>query len=1073
MNVFLPTVIRASAGSGKTFQLSNRYLGLLARGIAPERILATTFTRKAAGEIFERVLQRLAEAVVDRKATVALGEDLGVALNGARAGELLMALIAASHRHQICTLDSFFVRMATSFSYDLGLLPGWQISDDQRESEIADRVVRVLCERDEIAVLVELLRLLNLGEHRRSVHVQLVRELRTLTGLFAITTEAAWNWLQASKPCDAEELRRAADRIRSIPLPLTKTKTPHKHWENARAQEDACIAADDWESWLASGIVNAVASGRDTYAKQEITRERADLYRPLLDHACAVLVRDLAQRTAATYALLGHYSEQAERIRHRLRSFGFDDVKLLLADAALGGRLDELYYRLDTQIDHVLLDEFQDTSLPQWLIIEPIVDELLSKYEAHAFLCVGDVKQAIYGWRGGQAAIFDRLENRWPQLQTQALNHTRRCSRAVVEFVNRVFGSLQANAALNQYPEVASAWQERFSEHETLNSSVGFVTFLDSGPAVTDRQQDESEDAAAESSVLSRAALLTKEILAERPGIEIGILARRNQTVSAMLAELAAIGVSASEEGGGRLTDSPAVQALLALCRLIDHPGDRLARFHVATSPIGPALGYREFSDDSATLLLGRKLRAERERVGLVALFADLVATIEQHYSTRDRRRLAQVVEQALLYDRPDSSRLTAFVDFLSSRKVEDPIPTAVRVMTIHQSKGLEFDCVILPELDQPIVPRQPDSVLTFTDDPLRPPSRVVRYPKKELRQIEPALQEMYRQNHEFKINESLSLLYVALTRARTALYLVVAGLRSTRERSAARSEDRAEFKWPLSFSGVMQAALKFEQPIGADATAMRFEIGDPAWGLEKSDPRRKKRKQSVAASSAPLHPTGLLFERPAKRRGLARRTPSSLEGGSFFDLERLFQRPDPAALARGMAIHRLFREVEWLDRGLPEARALAALLSAERFAEHKEIVDEFLGFLTIAEVRSLFDRERYLSRGGTRDSAIGVYETAVRREQGFAVRDEGTIISGSFDRLVTVMRSGRTETVEVLDFKTDRGLTDQIKLSERVAFYAPQMEAYRRSASLFCRVPLEAVSVKLVFLVPGAIVEV
>ena len=118
-------VIRASAGTGKTYQLTNRYIGQLTVGAEADQILATTFTRKAAGEILSRVLVRLARAAVDEDARRELGQAIDVRqLSPRQCLKLLSELTRNLHRIQICTLDSFFGCIARSFGLDLGLPPG-------------------------------------------------------------------------------------------------------------------------------------------------------------------------------------------------------------------------------------------------------------------------------------------------------------------------------------------------------------------------------------------------------------------------------------------------------------------------------------------------------------------------------------------------------------------------------------------------------------------------------------------------------------------------------------------------------------------------------------------------------------------------------------------------------------------------------------------------------------------------------------------------------------------------------------------------------------------------------------
>ena len=163
-------IIRASAGSGKTYQLSSRFIALLAAGQTPDSILATTFTRKAAGEIFDRVLWRLAEAVADDRKRAELGKSIGDAsLSAARVRSLLVETLSGLHRLRIGTLDSFFMKLAGSFALELGLPPGWRIGDEAEDRELREEAVEAILGTDRSEELLTLFHLLTKGEARRGI----------------------------------------------------------------------------------------------------------------------------------------------------------------------------------------------------------------------------------------------------------------------------------------------------------------------------------------------------------------------------------------------------------------------------------------------------------------------------------------------------------------------------------------------------------------------------------------------------------------------------------------------------------------------------------------------------------------------------------------------------------------------------------------------------------------------------------------------------------------------------------------------------------------------------------------
>ena len=170
-------LISASAGTGKTFQLSNRYIGLLHSGVMPDQILATTFTRKAAGEILDRVIVRLAEAAVGCSTSVEeLAQWLPVAsLSPARCHDMLRQMLRHLHRLRVSTLDAFFAQLAGSFSLELGLPPGWRIVEELHEKYLRSEAIERTLQGNSTREVQRLVHLMAKGTAQRSVS-ELVRD---------------------------------------------------------------------------------------------------------------------------------------------------------------------------------------------------------------------------------------------------------------------------------------------------------------------------------------------------------------------------------------------------------------------------------------------------------------------------------------------------------------------------------------------------------------------------------------------------------------------------------------------------------------------------------------------------------------------------------------------------------------------------------------------------------------------------------------------------------------------------------------------------------------------------------
>ncbi|MCH5375566.1 MAG: UvrD-helicase domain-containing protein, partial [Planctomycetes bacterium] len=173
---FPQLLIRASAGTGKTFQLSNRFLALLRHGVGCDHILATTFTRKAAGEILDRIILRLAEATQNEGKLAELrsftGDDR---FDRNDCLMLLQSVMRHLHRLRVGTLDSFFAQVARSFSLELGLSPGWTIIDDLLDARLRRDAIHAVLSAGDTGELRTLIQLLTKGEASRGVS-QLIRD---------------------------------------------------------------------------------------------------------------------------------------------------------------------------------------------------------------------------------------------------------------------------------------------------------------------------------------------------------------------------------------------------------------------------------------------------------------------------------------------------------------------------------------------------------------------------------------------------------------------------------------------------------------------------------------------------------------------------------------------------------------------------------------------------------------------------------------------------------------------------------------------------------------------------------
>lgn len=1030
---FPPLVIRASAGTGKTYALATRFLSLLMAGVPAERILATTFTRKAAWEIEQRVFLRLADAALNEGAAGELASSLNCpGLTSEDAGKVLLELVGVQHRLRICTLDSFFHSLARNFSFELGLLLDWELAHPASEAELEREALLELFRRLETTELSSLLRLFSQGSWQVSLYERFRRDLRQLYTLFREAPESAWQGLKVGLQCSPERLKQLRAGLEQIEAPKTKQGQPNKVWEAALRKLCKFVAQEDWTSVMEQTLVRNVCQGEYKYNGRVLSAELQELLSQLQQEAQSRMLERLREETIATHKLLSLYDCEVATLRQRRGLLTFSDIKYLLARQALLGNLNQVYFRLDASLAHLLLDEFQDTSRTEWDVLEPIADEVLAKSGSeYSFFCVGDVKQAIYGWRGGVAEIFDSLEKQWPQLEVQAQDVSWRCAQAVVDTVNKVFLGLAQNPALEKFRTVATQWQSCLNRQETKRKEQGYVALLVSEEEA--KQEDEDAQLAPFKTVIS----LVAEVQQAHPLASIGVLTRRNEVVGKIINALAKAPyyITASEEGGVALAHSAVVSLFLSLLRLVDHPGDSIASFHVFSSPLGAILGLSDYQNVEQRNILAVKLREQLLRVGYGATLSSIAAALGNPSDHRERRRLEQLLEIAYSFGSRGLPRTREFLDFVQRTRVEDPSLSPVKVMTIHQAKGLEFDYVILPELDLRLLGHYPKTMIQWRPQPFSRPTKVSRQLKREVAELFPELNEMFQQMQQEELKEALSVLYVAMTRARDGLYMLVA-------------PDRGERK-VLSYASILRAALASEQK--ANGGASLYQAGTAKVVLAE----KKKQKRTPQALSKTTQGK-LFFTKSGLCRRVIRKRPSDLEGGKELNLETMLLLEGQAAQERKTLLHLLFSALDWLDNGPPAQQALIKRLRASGVSEEatEQILDSFLALLKKPALQAELSQSAYQHYGAS--------SVELRQDLYFAFKEEALLYSGKIDRLVIGKNGQQVIFAEVLVFKTEELSTD--KLEARKVYYQAQLQVYRQAVARQLNISLDQISAKLLF---------
>ncbi|MDR0352587.1 MAG: UvrD-helicase domain-containing protein, partial [Opitutaceae bacterium] len=806
--------ISASAGTGKTYALTTRLIRLLLLGAEPASIAALTFTRAAAGEIFNKLAGRLAAAATTATAAEDLSGEIfaglpawqdtlirrrhGAPLPPAVFAETLRKLVATQHQGFIGTLDSFMWRMVRIFPLELGFAaPDPRLMDAHESGQAAAAAIAQVLNATprDTEEFFEDFRAATQGDENKTFFGGLAKFVQRWHR-HRLDFPRAQSW------GDPRAIWGAAG------MPFAKNAAAITAFETVVAgapefadRRDALLAVGKFvrefngtfdaptplknmlENWTPDGALGPFNCDRK---KTLLSPRQQAAAHALLSHLLATALEIRLRHTAGLFRLMTRYETAYAGTARDHGRLVFDDIPRKLA--ALGdAERDLLAFRLDSQIRHWLLDEFQDTSRAQWndKVNRPLIREALQENEDHdqnwrSVFIVGDAKQSIYGWRGGDVTLFNEEKDR-PEYTRGSLTASYRFGRNIVEAVNAVFhpaairAYLAADAAgttpaAGHAPaaDAAERWGKIWETHSAATKKNGAPGAP--GQVILTTFQ---KDAASERDEFDVCAdNIIAELDRTRPwetNLESGaaILVRTNDEGKNLAERLSARGIRVAWEGESTIGDCPVVAALLNLVRLSTHPSDTFARRHLAATPL---------LKDEAAAAVAETFALDTVRLGLAGALRKIIgetgAALAAAADTFTRARLDTLLLAAAQFEagagadtHPDE--FTAFVEACRRRDFADP--SVVKILTIHRSKGLGFDYVIVPFFESEGM----DSV-SNPKSPVIAADWILENPGKNAISADPVLGNADATMRRGKILENLCLCYVAMTRAKTHLSLHV-----------------------------------------------------------------------------------------------------------------------------------------------------------------------------------------------------------------------------------------------------------------------------------------------------------
>ena len=690
--------LKASAGSGKTFALTVRYITLLLKDAKPNEILTLTFTNKAANEMSERIYKTLLTLGDDEAYLNAIVESSQLSKEQILGKKNILIKSFSNATLSIFTIDKFVNKILREFCGYVGVSDDFEIKEDDVE-----------------ALSMKFLQSLDINQFDALINFSLY-EKKKFNSIFDLFK----NLLEKNETIDTVNIDAKLINVQKneVLKEAYKIKEAILNCDVASASAKKAVDFENFDelfskTWLAKDVLaeysyfkkcaNDVLESYFANVKEQIT-----LYYKLRAGYSLSNLFEL-------YKMFKDFKASFNKSKNYLE---FNDISNLVYDL-LANKIDKefLYFRLDSQFSHILMDEFQDTSLLQFRILEPLIDEILSGDQTRfkTFFYVGDTKQSIYRFRGGKRELFDYVAKTNELLEVEVLNTNYRSCENVINFVNSLFVNLPS-----------------YEYHEQLSVRKGGYVEV-----VEDLQLDEDEKF---STVASKIASLIKSGVNSN---DIAILTYTNDDVLNLYNYLKEKfpSLKISTEMTSKLINQENVKAVINAIKYI------YFKESIYKENLNALMGNALLTDVNLDINLNKKSVQE------------IIKEISTHLKIIDEN-IVKFIEVC--------SSFNNIVDFVYEvHKVDATMvnseSSGLQILTIFKSKGLEFNTVIL--LDRIKRKNADKSSLLFEYDSVE--LRNIFYKIKGYENYNKEYANAIAKEKALSLEDEINILYVALTRAK------------------------------------------------------------------------------------------------------------------------------------------------------------------------------------------------------------------------------------------------------------------------------------------------------------------
>jgi len=835
-------IVQAPAGSGKTELLVRRYLVLLTCVAVPEAIIAISFTRKAANEMRLRIMQALELALNTATPTgkdteryylakKVLTQDLALGWN----------LLSNPNRLRILTIDSFCL----SLIRQIPLLAG--LGEKLMPVDHPEYLYRL--------AIQELLKQLEEPLPWQAALSQLLSHLdndfQRVENLFIPMLARREQWLdyllqhqqhlREDLECTLFNINQVlVEKLnRLISQDIAKELLQILNFSLQQRQRTALVQHNDLNFWQA--VSQLLLTESNTWRKQlrktegfaaanEIKNKAAQTEIQTLKKQCLKLIDHLSQQDLVQETLIAlkqapplHYTESQWQILKSLfellpvlvahlkiifqQQQKVDYTEILLAASAALGQTEnpsDLALALDYQIQHLLVDEFQDTSNTQFNLIEKLTAGWQNQ-EGRSLFLVGDPMQSIYRFRKAEVGLFLQVQQYGigtMQLQALSLSVNFRSTPGIIDWVNQQFSQLLPNTQDLQHGTICFSPASAYSQAQQRNTAV--CTYW----------QQADDAVLAESAEAEQVIKIIQKIQCKDSQASIVVLVRARSHLSSILPALQRASIAYQAVEIDSLAEKSAVRDLLALTRALHHLGDRIAWLALLRSPycglsLSDLYQITQWDDEKKTSLSIWEQLQQFEEIPLRAdtkqRLRRILPILRQSLQQQGRLSTLLWVKQTwlalggptTLSSWEEMDHIHTYLNFLENKikqegaaldffKLEDELSHiytqttsaisahAVEVMTIHKAKGLEYDHVILPGLHRRGRPLQSPLLLSSEKIFAQQKKDFLLAPIKASHEEQDLIYDyLFSEEKQKNAAELIRLLYVACTRAKQSLHLL------------------------------------------------------------------------------------------------------------------------------------------------------------------------------------------------------------------------------------------------------------------------------------------------------------